>query len=555
VKFVSATRTRPEGRSTARYLWLAIPSVIAVVAVNAAGIWGIAVARRGVIEESEKVFRLEISARARALESALSSTRADLAFLAGSPAFFRLEEGLASKDPREARWRRLGAEGAILLFLRGHPEISHLRVLSTQEISLVEAGRRGGVPVLWMASRDAPASSREASGPQERPRISGRFTFTSGPPPERENVRLEAEIDASILVGHGRSPEGAASECALLDGGGVTLATENAKAAATEIRDPAVFATESPIATEGWSAPSPWRLRCARTREPAEALLDPLASRYRLTLILNLAVMALAFLLGSFAIHQARRRESLELRAQEEARTRELERQLFHAERLSTVGRLAAGIAHEINNPLEGMSNYLGLAREDLARGDADSARKRLDGVKEGLERAAAIVRQVLAHADPATAPKNLLDLHPVISQSVEFVRTRPEFGAIRFEIDQEEGPLEVRGSATMLGQVFLNLVLNACEAQPRGGEVTVRTRREAGRAKVEIADRGPGVPPEDAARIFEPFYSTKQSTGLGLSICHSIVRQHGGGMSVAARESGGTVFLIEFPPGEPSDG
>jgi len=548
VKIVSATRTGPGGRSTSRYLWLTIPSIAAVVAVNAAGIWGIAVARRGVIEESEKVFRLEISARARALESLLSSTRADLAFLAGSPAFFRLEEGLASNDPREARWRRLGAEGAILLFLRGHAEISHLRVISTREISLVEAGRRGGVPVLWMAARDAPVASRESSGPQERPRISGRFTFTSGPPPERESVKLEAELDASILVGRGRSPEGTASECSLLDGGGVTLAAESAKQGAA-------FATESAIDTEGWSAPAPWRLHCARTREPAAALLDPLASRYRLTLILNLAVMALAFMLGFFAIQQARRRESLELRAQEEARTRELERQLFHAERLSTVGRLAAGIAHEINNPLEGMSNYLGLAREDLARGDAVSARKRLDGVKEGLERAAGIVRQVLAHADPATAPKNLLDLHPVLSQSVEFVRTRPEFSAIRFEIDPADGPLEVRGSATMLGQVFLNLVLNACEAQPRGGEVLVRTRRVAARATVEIADRGPGIAPADAGRIFEPFYSTKQSTGLGLSICHSIVRQHGGEMSMAGRPGGGTVFRIEFPPGERNDG
>ncbi len=261
MKIVSATRTGPGGRSTSRYLWLTIPSIAAVVAVNAAGIWGIAVARRGVIEESEKVFRLEISARARALESLLSSTRADLAFLAGSPAFFRLEEGLASNDPREARWRRLGAEGAILLFLRGHAEISHLRVISTREISLVEAGRRGGVPVLWMAARDAPVSSRESSGPQERPRISGRFTFTSGPPPERESVKLEAELDASILVGRGRSPEGTASDCSLLDGGGVTLAAESAKQGAA-------FATESAIDTEGWSAPAPWRLHCARTREP-----------------------------------------------------------------------------------------------------------------------------------------------------------------------------------------------------------------------------------------------------------------------------------------------
>jgi len=127
--------------------------VAGVVAVNVAGIWGIALARRGVLDESDRVFRLEISSRARSLESLLSSTRADLAFLAGSPVFHGLEEALASTNPQEARWRRLGAEGAILLFLRGHAEIAHLRVISKSDVALVEAGRRGGVPVHWVKPR------------------------------------------------------------------------------------------------------------------------------------------------------------------------------------------------------------------------------------------------------------------------------------------------------------------------------------------------------------------------------------------------------------------
>src|SRR5262249_61937728 len=99
-------------------------------------------------------------------------------------------------------------------------------------------------------------------------------------------------------------------------------------------------------------------------------LIEPLARRYRVTLALNLAVMGLALLLGSFAIQQARRRERLEARAREEGRVREVERQLFHSERLGTVGRLAAGMAHEINNPLEGMSEYLALARATPSRGE-----------------------------------------------------------------------------------------------------------------------------------------------------------------------------------------
>ena len=204
-------------------------------------------------------------------------------------------------------------------------------------------------------------------------------------------------------------------------------------------------------------------------------------------------------------------------------------------------------MAHEINNPLEGMSNYLSLARDDLARGDAPAALGRLAGVQEGLQRAVGIVRQVLAHADPAKAPKSPLDLREVLQETLKFVRTRPEFRAIRFEFEAAGG-LGVRGSQTLLGQVFLNLLLNACEAQPRGGEVGVRAFRDGTRVIVAIADRGPGVPADAGPRIFEPFYSTKNSTGLGLSICYSIVADHGGTLGVSHREGGGAVFTIGLP-------
>ncbi len=93
-----------------------------------------------------------------------------------------------------------------------------------------------------------------------------------------------------------------------------------------------------------------------------------------------------------------------------------------------------------------------------------------------------------------------------------------------------------------------MNLILNACEAQPAGGEVRVSTRCEEERVVAEIADRGPGVPREDRARIFEPFYSTKHSTGLGLSICYSIVTQHGGDLAVLDRDGGGAIFRLSFP-------
>ena len=537
--------------------WLTALLVGAVVAINVAGIGAIAVARRGAVEEATRGLGLETGARARAIESRLSSTRADLAFLTGSPTFFGLEKALGSRDPREVRWRRLEAEGALLLFLRGHPEVTHLVARSGGGASLVETGRRGGVPVLWVSGpgRSDPAagsggaegaSAGRADGETGGRGIRGVFAFTSGIRRVSGAVTLEATLDAgTLLVADRQTVDDPARSCVLRDRDGTTLALPPDRTAGDGI------VAEAAIETEGWTAPSPWRLTCARRREQVTGLLDPVAARYRTTLVLNLAVMSLALLLGAFAMNEARRRRSLEATAREESRVRELERQLFHAERLSTVGRLASGMAHEINNPMEGMSNYLGLARDDLARGDAASARRRLDGVQEGLQRAVGIVRQVLAHADPAKAPMTPLDLNAVLMQTVEFVRARPEFGSIRFDVDLARGPLPVRGGQTLLGQVFLNLLLNGCEAQPRGGEIRVASRREEGGALVEIADRGPGVPQDDSARIFEPFYSTKHSTGLGLSICHSIVAQHRGTLGVGAREGGGAVFTIRLPAEE----
>ena len=540
----------------------------AAVAINLAGLGAIAVAQRGVAEEAQKLLRLETEARARVLESTLASTRADLAFLTGSPIFFGLESALRSRDPREVRWRRLEAEGALLLFLRGHAEAAHLAARSDEGRVLVAAGRRGGVPVLWKPAEaqggGGEGSSGEAISPAGSPTgraVIGRFEFTTGVRKVSGAVSLEATLDPERLLGQNRAAQDPTRACVLRDGEGATLASDpgarNAAPGEPHPSDPSPTKADggagsmhavAPVRTESWSAPSPWHLACSQRRGPAVALVEPLATRYRMTLILNLAVMSLALLLGTFAVQQARRRQALEAAAREEARVRDLERQLFHIERLSTVGRLAAGMAHEINNPLEGMSNYLGLAHGDLARGDVASALRRLEGAQEGLRRAGDIVRQVLRHADPATAPRIVLDLNTVLRQTVEFVRSRPEFAALRFDEELSPQPLGVRGSRALLGQVFLNVLLNACEAQPSGGEVRVSTRRDGERVIAEIADRGPGVPAADSARIFEPFYSTKQSTGLGLSICCSIVTQHGGELAVLDRPGGGAVFRMRFP-------
>lgn len=523
--------------------WLTALAVAVVAAVNGAGLWGIAVARRAAREEAARAFQAEVSARALRLEGRLSSTRLDLAFLAASAPVARLEAGLSARNAAEAAFRRQAAESALLLFLRSHPEVVRIVVRSERGDPLVQTGRRGGVPVLWVSS--GPTGQEGAAVDPRRPRLTAILPFSTSSGDVGEEGRLETEIAPATLLATPESQDGA-SACELLDARGEGLAGPP-----LEGRPPPAIPRPNSRATvqaEGWSRPSPWTLECEQAAAPAAGLDDPVAARYRTTLVLNLAAMALTVLLAGAALREARRRAHLEARGREEAHVRELERQLFHSERLATVGRLAAGIAHEINNPLEGMANYLSLARDELGRGAVESARGRLDSVREGLDRAAAIVRQVLAHADPAKAPKELLDLNTVLLEAGEFVRSRREFGRIAFALDQAPEPLLVRGSAVMLGQVALNLVLNACEAQPRGGEVVMRSRREAAHAILEIADRGPGVAEADQARIFEPFYSTKDSTGLGLSICHSIAREHEGDLTVMPREGGGAVFILRIP-------
>jgi signal transduction histidine kinase len=534
--------------------WLTLLATAAVVAINVAGLWEITAARASLVESARRMLGLETAARAGILEARLAQTRGDLAFMAGSPVFFDLKAILASRDPREARWRRLEAEGAVLLFLRGHDEVMRAMVRDEEGQPLIEAARRGGVPVLWMSGGTSPAPVRREPDPVLQP-IEGRFEPRLGTRTVQGAVTIEVVIDGARLLSGGRARPAGEPLCLLRDPRGETLASDAGGGEAA--RRPAGASpgsgAEAPVTTEGWSVPGPWSLACRRSDASPMALLEPLAARYRTTLLLNLMVMSLAVVLGGFAIQQARRRREIEAAAREESRVRDLERRMFHSERLATVGRLAAGMAHEINNPLEGMANYLALAREALERGDAAVAGRRLEGLDEGLRRAGGIVRQVLAHSDPATAPAVPLDVAAIVRQAAEFVSARPEFSTIRFDLNLPAGLPAIEGRGTLLGQVFLNLVLNACEAQPQGGEVRIEARAEVRGVTIEIADRGPGVAAAESSRIFEPFYSTKHSSGLGLSVCHAIVTQHRGTIAVFDRPGGGALFRIDLPAPEES--
>ena len=494
------------------------------VAINFFGILSIVSARRAALEEARQDVQLETIARARALEAGLAACRADLLFLAGSPPLAALPAALAKIDPTRVRWGRLDAEGNLLLFLQSHPEVSRLVVRGSDDAPLMVAGRREGAPVMQSPLFSVPPVAQPG-------RLIGRWQLGGGV------GSLEAEVDAGALLAGELTPE---SGLSLQDAAGQPLI------GAVGV-SPDIVSVSAPLRDEGWSPPLRWTLVRSVHGQRLVSSVSRLASRYRINLFLNLAVMTLAVLLGMAGLRQARRTALLAEQAAHNARVRELERQLFHTERLSTVGRLAAGMAHEVNNPLEGMANYLRLLEEDLETGRVEEARRALPRLKEGLERAAGIIRQVLQLSNPASAPLGPVDVAVVLAEAVRFVRDNREFRGVEFVTDLPRELPAVTGNRLLLGQLFLNLLLNACQVQPGGGTVEVTAAFDGEKVVARVADRGPGIPESERERVFEPFYSSRHSTGLGLSVCQRIAAQHGSALRLQSRPGGGAEFSIEL--------
>lgn len=516
--------------------WAAAPGVPVTVlllavllAVNAVAVWGILAARESARRLAQNDLELQTTAHARALEAVLATLRGDLIFLSQSPPLAKSLPAMDSDDPMVRRWGRLDLDGTLLLFMAAHPAVERLVVRDGAGLPLVAAGRREGAPVLL------PRADAELPAEETTAYLLGRWPVA---PAEEGGASLTAAIDVSDLL---------AAAAPGLEG---RLVLERGPAAViSDAASPSAFRVAVPVVDASWEPPIRWWLVRRESESRFVASVERLAGRYRATVLLNLAVITLTLLLGFLAFRQVRRTAQLEAENRQQSRVRELERQLMHSERLASVGRLAAGMAHEINNPLEGMSNYLTILEQDLAAGEVADAPSLAARVREGLVRVAGIIRQVLAFADPGRAPKASLDLADVLARTVDFVRGNPAFRKVELRLAAAEA-LPVEGNAITLGQLFLNLILNACQAQPDGGEIEVSARRDGGRAVVEVADRGPGLPPEVLSHIFEPFYSTKGSTGLGLAVCHGIVADHQGEIGAANRPGGGARFEVALPLG-----
>ena len=224
------------------------------------------------------------------------------------------------------------------------------------------------------------------------------------------------------------------------------------------------------------------------------------------------------------------------------------EKALAERERLASLGVLAAGVAHEVNTPIAGLSSYAQMLLAETA--PADPRYPILKKMERQTFRAAHLVNNLLEFARPRPRASVRADLRGVVSNAAESVETTFGKRRLRQESDGNGGPIWVIGDPRELEQVFVNLFTNARDASPDGSEITCRVERNGGSAEVTIADRGAGLPAGSAERLFEPFYSTKKSggTGLGLAISRDIVRRHGGEIRLAPRPGGGVEAVVTLP-------
>ncbi len=261
----------------------------------------------------------------------------------------------------------------------------------------------------------------------------------------------------------------------------------------------------------------------------------------------------------SVALENARLYEDLEVLLRERERTQAM---MIHTEKMAALGRLVASLAHEINNPLQAVLGCLTLAREELeetpdrAYGEGEIA-SYIDIAEGEIDRISDIVHRMRDFYRPTRNGVQRTDIHKILEKVLELSMTQLERNKVVIRRDWAANLPALYATPDHLMQVFLNLLLNAVDAMPDGGELTIRTRLldnelSTPGVRIEFEDNGVGIKPEILSRIFEPFFTTKpKGSGLGLSISYSIIQAHNGEIRVSSRPGEGTTFTLLLPLGE----
>lgn len=232
-----------------------------------------------------------------------------------------------------------------------------------------------------------------------------------------------------------------------------------------------------------------------------------------------------------------------------ETEKRKLEAQLRHADRLATIGELAAGVAHELNEPLSEVLGFAQLAKKspDLPAQTAEDIGK----IEHASMHARDVVRKLLTFARKMPGKRELIDLSCLVRDGLSFLSSRCSKEGIELILELADTPVELVGDPAQLNQVVVNLVVNAIQAMPGGGRLLVQVESLDGTARLVVTDTGIGMNEQTLASIFIPFFTTKESsegTGLGLSVVHGIVSSHGGTIAVDSRLGKGSRFEVRLP-------
>ncbi len=226
-----------------------------------------------------------------------------------------------------------------------------------------------------------------------------------------------------------------------------------------------------------------------------------------------------------------------------------LQAQIVQSEKLVSLGQLAAGAAHEINNPLTAILGFSDLLADDPAL--TEKARSTAAKIRDQARRTKTLVGNLLSFARQVPTERTLLDINTVVTNAVQLRTLDLRSGSVRIELQLESVLPGVRGDGNQLMQVFFNIISNAVDAMEsvNGGVLTIKTMRDRAYVVVLFMDTGPGL--KEPSRVFDPFYTTKpvgKGTGLGLSICFGIVQEHSGRILCYNRQEGGAVFRVELP-------
>jgi PAS domain S-box-containing protein len=232
-----------------------------------------------------------------------------------------------------------------------------------------------------------------------------------------------------------------------------------------------------------------------------------------------------------------------------ERELRETQEKLLQSEKLAAMGKLTSQIAHELNNPLYGIMNTLELLKTEIPT--ESKRRKILDMALSETVRLTDLLRKMLSFSKPDEEEKQPTDVNTILDEILLLVRKQLMENSIRISSSFAGDLGKVYASKNQLRQVFLNMISNARHAMPDGGTLSIKTEAKGDTIYIEITDSGTGIREEDMDKIFDAFFTTKDSVkdvGLGLSVCYGIVREHGGNIQVSSKLASGTTFTIILP-------